>query len=502
MSETPIIEIRDGRKEFHGAVANEDINFRLMPAEVHSLLGENGAGKSTMTKIMAGVHQLTAGKLLLDGEEIAFRSPADALSKGIAMVYQENSLVPTMSVAQNIYLGDEKLFNGLRKLNIAAQQFLQSLNFHVNPTLYVSELGAAQRQMVEIARAVHHKARVIIFDEPTATLTPEEKHHFFSLVRRLKKSGVAIIFISHALEEALSISDSITVLRDGRIVDNGPCAEFDRGRIVKAMIGRDLSDSAYADLASREIKQRPPGDRTLSVENISMGVAVRNASFSVFSGQVTGVFGLIGSGRTEMMKVVAGIYKRDLFHGGNVMLEGRPIRYRVPGPAVEDGIVYVTEDRKSEGFFDTMTIGQNIQVGDTVANRSMWNVIDYRSARDLADHWIKRLNIRAISSDAKVIELSGGNQQKVVIAKALTKTPKLVIFDEPTRGVDVGAIREIHEFIQQLADEGIAVVVVSSYLPEILTLSDRILVARQGQIVEEFEARDASEEKIIFAAVH
>lgn len=502
MSETPIIEIRDGRKEFHGAVANEDINFRLMPSEVHSLLGENGAGKSTMTKIMAGVHLLTAGKLLLDGEEIAFRSPADALSKGIAMVYQENSLVPTMSVAQNIYLGDEKLFNGLRKLNIAAQQFLQSLNFHVNPTLYVSELGAAQRQMVEIARAVHHKARVIIFDEPTATLTPEEKHHFFSLVRRLKKSGVAIIFISHALEEALSISDSITVLRDGRIVDNGPCAEFDRGRIVKAMIGRDLSDSAYADLASREIKQRPPGDRTLSVENISMGVAVRNASFSVFSGQVTGVFGLIGSGRTEMMKVVAGIYKRDLFHGGNVMLEGRPIRYRVPGPAVEDGIVYVTEDRKSEGFFDTMTIGQNIQVGDTVANRSMWNVIDYRSARDLADHWIKRLNIRAISSDAKVIELSGGNQQKVVIAKALTKTPKLVIFDEPTRGVDVGAIREIHEFIQQLADEGIAVVVVSSYLPEILTLSDRILVARQGQIVEEFEARDASEEKIIFAAVH
>ncbi len=187
--------------------------------------------------------------------------------------------------------------------------------------------------MVEIARAVHHKARVIIFDEPTATLTPEEKHHFFSLVRRLKKSGVAIIFISHALEEALSISDSITVLRDGRIVDSGPCAEFDRGRIVKAMIGRDLSDSAYADLASREIKQRPPGDRTLSVENISMGVAVRNASFSVFSGQVTGVFGLIGSGRTEMMKVVAGIYKRDLFHGGNVMLEGRPIRYRVPGPA-------------------------------------------------------------------------------------------------------------------------------------------------------------------------
>jgi len=502
MSPTPIIEIRDGMKDFHGAIANEDIQFGLLPGEVHSLVGENGAGKSTLTKVIAGVHQLSSGQLFLNGEEIRFYSPADALSKGIAMVYQENSMVPTMSVAQNIYLGDEKMFNGLRKLNIAAQQFLQKLNFSVDPTQLVAELGAAKRQMVEIARAVQHNAQVIIFDEPTASLTPEEKNYFFGLLRRLKKAGVSIIFISHALEEALEISDTITVMRDGKIADTGPGADFDRGRLVRAMIGRDLSNSAYADMGTHEIKARTARARTLSVENVSMGVMVRNASFSVFAGQITGVFGLIGSGRTEMMKVVAGIFKRDLFHGGTVLLQDKPVRYRTPGPAVADGIIYVTEDRKSEGLFENMTIRQNIQVGDTLASRHVWNAVSFRRARELAQHWIKRLGIRAISSGARVVELSGGNQQKVVIAKALTKKPKVVIFDEPTRGVDVGAIHEIHEFIRELADEGIAVIVVSSYLPEILSLSDRILVARQGQIVEEFDAVEANEEKVMFAAVH
>ncbi len=502
MTDDVLIEIRDGMKEFHGAVANEDINFRLRRGEIHSLVGENGAGKSTLTKVIAGVHRLSAGQLLLDGKELILDSPADALARGLVMVFQENSMVPAMSVAQNIYLGDEKLFNGLRRLNIAAQQFLQKMNFTVNPTQNVAELGAAKRQMVEIARAVQHNARVIIFDEPTASLTPEEKHHFFGLLRRLQSEGVSIIFISHALEEALDISDTITVMRDGRIVDSGPASEFDRGRIVRGMIGRDLSQSAYADLKDRDIHARKPGARVLSVENISMGAMVRNASFSIFAGQITGVFGLIGSGRTEMMKIVAGIYKRNTFHGGNIVLDGKRVRYRVPSPAVNDGIIYVTEDRKSEGIFENMTIQQNIQVGDTVANSHAWNVVNVKAARELARYWTERLNIRAISPDAKVIELSGGNQQKLVIAKALTKKPRVVIFDEPTRGVDVGAIQEIHNFIEELADEGIAVVVVSSYLPEIMALSDRVLVARQGQIVEEFSARDATDEQVMFAAVH
>ncbi|XAT60646.1 ATP-binding cassette domain-containing protein [Rhodobacteraceae bacterium Araon29] len=498
----PIVEIRDGTKDFRGAIAIEDVNFKLMPGEVHSLLGENGAGKSTLTKVIAGVHVLSKGQLFVDGTEQHFANPGEGLDSGIAMVFQENSLVPTMTVAQNIFLGDESMFNGLRKLNIAAQQFLQSLNFHVDPTQLVSSLGAAQCQMIEIARAVHHKARVIIFDEPTATLTPEEKYHFFELMKRLRISGVSLVFISHALEEALDISDTITVLRDGRIVDNDECGKFDRGRIVQAMIGRDLSNSAYADVGGNSRIIRSGKEKIMSVENLSMGASVRNTSFSIFSGQITGVFGLIGSGRTEMMKVLAGVYKRDLFHGGNIVFEGREVRYRVPRQAVRDGIVYVTEDRKIEGFFENMTITQNIQLGHLVSKTELWNVIDYAEARKLSQYWFDKLNIRAISPDANVVELSGGNQQKVVIAKGLVQKPKVVIFDEPTRGVDVGAIKEIHRFIEQLAEDSIAVIMVSSYLPEILSMSDRILVARKGQIVEEFEGVGATEQEVMFAAVH
>lgn len=497
-----IIEIRGGSKEFHGVTANKNINFALRRGEVHALIGENGAGKSTLTKIMCGVYQLSQGTLHVDGKITQFATPADALKSGIAMVFQENSLVPGMTVSQNIYLGTEKTFNRLRELNIRAGRFLHSLNFQVEPNLLVSALGAAQKQMVEIARAVHHNARVIIFDEPTATLTPEEKHHFFGLVERLKLDGVTIVFISHALEEALMISDKITVLRDGEIIDSDTSINFDRERIVKAMIGRDLSESAYAENNKQKKTIRPAGKKTLEVQNISMGSMVRNSTFSVFSGQITGVFGLVGSGRTEMMKIISGVIKRDFFHGGNILLDGKYVRYRVPRSAVEDGIIYVTEDRKSEGFFENMTIQENINVGDMVANASLAKVINFSNAKKLAKLWIEKLNIKTSGNDSPVVELSGGNQQKVVIAKALTQKPKVVIFDEPTRGVDVGAISEIHDFIESLADEGITVIVISSYLPEILALSDRILVSRIGQIVEEFKAEDATNEKIIFAAVH
>tara|TARA_R110002020_G_scaffold316999_1_gene532649 strand:- start:15416 stop:16915 length:1500 start_codon:yes stop_codon:yes gene_type:complete len=498
---TPIIELRNATKDFRGIKAFQDVDFQLYPGEIHALLGENGAGKSTLTKVMAGVHMLSQGELLVDGEKLRLETPSAALSKGIAMVYQENSLVPSMTVAQNIYLGNERTFNRLRGIYIAAQQFLQSLSFHVDPTALVSSLGAAQKQMVEIARAVHHKARVIIFDEPTATLTPEEKRYFFQLVRKLKKDGVTIVFITHALEEALAISDRITILRDGRHVITDEVAAFERDSIIRHMVGRDLSGEIYGSGSGR--KARPAGRKILSVENLSMGTMVRNSSFSVYEGQVTGMFGLVGSGRTEMMKVVAGVVKRDFFHGGEVRLHGKPVRYRVPAPAVRDGIVYVTEERKQEGFFETMSIADNIHIGEVGAKRGGgFSIMSMDRAREVAAEWRDRLNIRAIDPDAKVIELSGGNQQKVVIAKSLIQKPKLVIFDEPTRGVDVGAIVEIHAFIKTLAEEGIGVVVISSYLPEILAISDRILIARQGKIVEEMEAATATEKTIMYAAVH
>jgi simple sugar transport system ATP-binding protein len=494
-----VVEFRKATKLYAGVPAIQDVDFALRRGEIHALVGENGAGKSTLTKAMSGVVTLTSGVMFVNGVEVAPKTPLEARQLGIAMVFQENSLVPSMTVAQNLFLGQEKFYNRLRGIYIAAQQFLQSLNFDVTPTTTVGLLGAAKKQMVEIARAVLHQAQVIIFDEPTASLTPEEKNYFFDLVRSLKKRGVSIVFISHAIEEALLLADRITVLRDGKHVVTDDAAAFDRARIVQAMVGRDLSNTLYG---TRKTEVRAAGERILTVHNLKMAPMVKNNSLSVFAGQVTGVFGLVGAGRTETFKIVAGVLKRDFFHGGEILLRGKPVRYRVPAPAVRAGIAYVTEDRKVEGFFETMSVARNIYLGILAKFPRGRFFLSSREAQRSGDNWISRLKVRAIGTRAKVVELSGGNQQKVVIAKSLAQEPDLIIFDEPTRGVDVGAIVEIHELINRLADEGKAVVVISSYLPEILALSDRILVSRQGKVVEEFSALEATEEKIMYAAIH
>lgn len=493
------LSLRKATKLYAGVPAIDGVDFDLRRGEIHALVGENGAGKSTLTKVMAGVVTLTSGTMTVDGADVAPKTPLEARNLGIAMVFQENSLVPTMTVAQNLFLGQEKFYNRLRGIYIAAQQFLQSLNFDVTPTATVSGLGAAKKQMVEIARAVLHRAKVIIFDEPTASLTPEEKKYFFDLVRDLKKRGVSIVFISHALEEALLLADRITVLRDGKHVVTDDVARFDRAAIVQAMVGRDLSNTLYG---ARKSSVRPAGARVLTVQNLKMAPMVKNNSLSVFAGQITGVFGLVGAGRTETFKIVAGVLKRDFFHGGEILLHDQPVRYRVPAPAVKAGIAYVTEDRKVEGFFETSSIARNIYLGLLSKFPRGRMMLSRRETDAVGRTWIEKLKVRAIGDHGKVVELSGGNQQKVVIAKSLVQEPDLIIFDEPTRGVDVGAIVEIHELINRLADEGKAVVVISSYLPEIMALSDRILVSRQGKVVEEFSALEATEEKIMYAAIH
>jgi len=500
-AEPPLLEMKGVSKHYRGVAALSNIDFDLRRGEVHAILGENGAGKSTLVKILAGAVTPTDGEIRIEGQRIQIASPSLARRHGIAMVYQETSLVPSMTVAQNLYLGDEKFFNRLRGTYIDAQQFLQSLNFPVDPTATVQSLGTAKRQMVEIARAVRLKAKVIIFDEPTATLTPEEKHHLFALIDRLRGDRVSIIFISHALEEALEISDRITILRDGAHVVTDKAKSFSRETIIRHMVGRSLTNELYGRAGARAAP-RPAGRKVLSVQNLSMQNFVRNTSFSVFAGQVTGVFGLVGSGRTETARIIAGVFKRDAFHGGDVRFADRSVRYRTPRSAVGDGVVYVTEDRKGDGFFETMSVADNIYLGQ-ISSAESRGLLASRSDRDtLAAKWTKTLNIRALSVDSRVIELSGGNQQKVVIAKALAQNPKLIIFDEPTRGVDVGAIAEIHQLIGALADDGLAVVVISSYLPEILGLSDRILVARQGRIVEELSPQEATSESVMFAAVY
>ncbi|ADU72841.1 sugar ABC transporter ATP-binding protein [Pantoea sp. At-9b] len=485
-------------KHYHGAQALDDVSFSLRAGEIHALLGENGAGKSTLSKIIAGVVTPEQGELRWEDRLIKFTSPADARQQGIAMVFQETSLIPSMTVAQNIWLGDEKTFNRLRGVYIAAQQFLQALNFPVDPTAQVATLGAAKRQMVEIARAVRLQARVIIFDEPTATLTPEEKQHFFALMRRLQQQGITLVFISHAIEEALQLADRITILRDGKHVITGDVRQFNRETIIAQMVGRPTA--GVATTAPRV--PRPAGEKILSVQDLSRGNVVRNNAFSLYRGQITGIFGLVGSGRTETARIIAGIDKRDFSRGGTIELNGQPVRYRVPRQAMKDGIVYVTEDRKSEGFFETSTIAENLYAGLLASEQHRSAFVSRRAQSALAELWRKRLNIRALNPQEPVVALSGGNQQKVVIGKSLVQQPQLIIFDEPTRGVDVGAIREIHQLINQLADDGLAVVVISSYLPEILALADRILVSRQGRIVEEFMADQADEKKIMYAAVH
>ena len=494
----PVLRIVNGSKVYGGVHAIEDVNFDLYPGEVHALVGENGAGKSTLCKAIAGAIRLTSGDYFVDGKPVDFEQPRDALSAGICMVYQETSLVPTMTAAQNIELGNEKLLTRFRTLNIQAQQLLQSLNFHVDPATPVALLGTAKKQMVEIARAIYNKARIIIFDEPTASLTPEEIVHFFHLVRDLRARGVSIIYISHALEESLQIADRITVLRDGRLVITAPARQLTRDALVQHMVGREVAQAVYGE-------RKPAGHRrekVLTVENVTMGMVVKNMSFSVYAGEVVGIAGLIGSGRTEIAKIIYGALKRNLVNGGTIRLRGKAIRYRVPRQAINDGIAYITEDRKANGFFETMVVDDNIYIGN-LATRRGWSFLLSRARRGkLANYWVERLKISALQRKAKIVELSGGNQQKVVLAKTLVQEPSIVILDEPTRGVDVGTIPHIHAEIRRLADEGKAVVVISSYLPEILAVADRILVARTGRIVAEFDAADATQDKILYAAVH
>jgi len=494
----PVLEIIAGSKIYGGVHAIEEVNFNLYPGEVHALVGENGAGKSTLCKAIAGAIHLTSGEYRIDGKLVHLEQPRDALKAGICMVYQETSLVPSMTAAQNIELGNEKLLTRFRTLNIQAQQLLQSLNFHVDPTTPVVLLGTAKKQMVEIARAIYNKARIIIFDEPTASLTPEEIVHFFHLVRDLRARGVSVIYISHALEESLQIADRITVLRDGKHVITAPAKQFTRESLVQHMVGREVAQAVYGGKNPHHLRR----EKVLTVENVTMGMTVKNMSFSVYAGEVVGIAGLIGSGRTEIAKVIYGALKRNLVNGGTIRLRGKPIRYRGPRQAINDGIAYITEDRKANGFFETMVVDDNVYLGKLATRKGFSFLLSRARRGKLANYWVDRLKIGALQRRAKIIELSGGNQQKVVLAKTLVQDPSIIIFDEPTRGVDVGTIPHIHAEIRRLADEGKAVVVISSYLPEVLAVSDRILVARTGRIVAEFDAAEATQDKLLYAAVH
>lgn len=495
----PVLSVEGAGKSYDGTWVLKDVDFVVHAGEVHALVGENGAGKSTLSKAIAGAIRLSAGTISLDGEPQNFKAPADALRRGIAIVYQETSLVPSLTVAQNVHLGREAAFFTPQSAAISAVQILQSIGFPVDPGAKVAALSAAQKQMVEIARALHWNARVVIFDEPTTTLTLEEKQHLFALFRQLRARDVAIIFISHALEEVLQNADTVTVLRNGRKVLHGATEKLTRPELVRSMVGHDVDP---AGIQRRKDEPGAKGDKVLSVENVTMGVAVKGMSLTLYKGEVAVLAGLVGAGRTEIARIIAGSLRRRFQRGGRIYLNGRPIRYRNPSQAVRDGIVYVTEDRRLEGFFETMSIEDNLYTGWLASHRQRDFLLSRNRSRELADDWMKRLAVRANSRATLVKHLSGGNQQKVVFARALLQNPQVVIFDEPTKGVDVGSAEDIHRAIRDLAADGVSVLVISSYLPEVFRLADRILVARLGRIVEELDPSSTTPEDIMFAATY
>lgn len=499
MTVSSFIKVQNATKTYGGFPAIDAVDFDLHPGEIHALVGENGAGKSTLCKVIAGVVTLDAGEISFEDAPFVLKSPQDAFDKGISMVFQETSLVPQLTVAQNMVLGRERLFNSARLLGNECRQLLRSLNFNIDPALKAGNLSAAQRQMVEIARAVYNESRIIILDEPTAALTPEETDHLFYLMSDLRKKGVAMIFISHALEEALTHADRITVLRNGKKITTGDASSFDRDSLIRHMVGQEIASEA----TSKPVNSEPNRVRkpVLRVENVRMGNMVNNMSFSVYPGEITGIAGLIGSGRSEIAKVIVGQIKRNI-GGGNIYLNDKEINYRLPAQAIQDGIAYVTEDRKVDGFFETMGVFDNVSLGWLAKWAKGKFFLSKNALRPKVKELQEKLSIRGIGEFQTVHKLSGGNQQKVVIAKTLIQTPELVIFDEPTRGVDVGAIAEIRDIIRKIAQSGAGVVVISSYLPEILDVSDRILVAKGGTIVAEFFRDEATAEKILHAAIH
>jgi ABC-type sugar transport system ATPase subunit len=494
---TDVIYLAGVSKRYGGTYAVQDVSFSVKPGEIHAVLGENGAGKSTLMKVISGAVKPDEGTILVDGIEHVFAQPSDASAAGIAMVYQESSLVESMTVAQNLFLGQEKAMNNLSHLNSQAREILESHNFHISPDAVVGSLGIAQKSMVEIARGIHRKARLVILDEPTASVTPEERLQLYLSMRRLKRDGLGIIFITHMLDEALSEADRITVLRDGVVQGTLERDEFDRDRVVRMMVGRDVAYTRHPAV------RQPDPTPVLEVEDLTLLPMVRNMSFSAYPGEIMGIYGLVGAGRSEVSHIISGLSKRRRLRGGIVRLNGREVRYRTPRQARRDGIVYVTEDRKRNGFFSHLSIAENIFLGDLSSARRLRAFVSGKSVARVGREYTARYQVKALNPErAKMEELSGGNQQKVVLAKSLTRKPLVAILDEPTRGVDVGAIAEIHALVRSLAEDGVAVIVISSYLPEIEALADRILVARQGSIAAEFNPSEVDEESLMFAAVH
>ena len=486
----PVVRLRGISKEFPGVKAVDGVNLEIRPGEVHALAGENGAGKSTLMKILSQVERPTEGEVEISGEKVAFHGPGHAQSLGVAMVYQEFALAPHLSVAENLFLGREPARAGFvnrRKEKEKARELLGRVGLEIEPGRLVSSLTVAEQQRLEIAKALAIEAKVLILDEPTATLAEKEIEGLFEVIQDLASRGIAILYISHRLDEIFRIANRVTVMRDGKVVDTVAASELDEEKLVRLMVGREVGNLYPKPEA--EI-----GEVVLRVSGISRGTVLQDCSFEVRSGEILGFAGLVGAGRTELARAVFGA---DPVDSGAVELEGEEVRIKDPQTAIEAGIGYLTEDRKGEGLALQLGVAENITLAHVPVRAGFLDLgAERRTARRRRDE----LNIRTPSIRRRVQVLSGGNQQKVVVAKWLETRAKVLFFDEPARGIDVGAKAEMFGLIGDLAKEGRAIVLISSYLPELLNMCDRILVMREGRVAGTISREEFSEERAIALA--
>lgn len=501
-----ILEMRNISKEFPGVRALDEVSFSVRRGEIHALVGENGAGKSTLMKVLSGVYPAGtySGDILVNGELVQFANIKDSEKKGVAVIYQELALVPLMDIAENIFLGNEKA-SPAGVINWAqsyaeAERLLEEVRLDVNPHTQIYKLGMGQQQLVEIAKALAKQCSLLILDEPTAALNEAESENLLNILRELKARGVSCVYISHKLEEVLSIADSITVLRDGKsIASHEQDAEdaWTQDRIISMMVGRTLSQRFPR-------KAHSPGEVVMSVRDwnvqhpdIPGRMKLKNINFDIRKGEILGIAGLMGAGRTELATSLFGAYEAKT--SGTILLEGRELRFRTPADAIAHGVAYLTEDRKSKG----LVLGMNILENSTLASldkMSLRGVLNKLEEIKRTNVYVKQLSVKTPSIEQLAQNLSGGNQQKVILGKWLMTEPKVLFLDEPTRGIDVGAKFEIYNIMNDLVDQGVAIVMISSELPEILGMSDRILVMHEGEFTADLSAEQVNQETIMYYA--
>lgn len=491
---TPVLEIHEISKRFDATQALDQVSLTLYPGQIHALLGENGAGKSTLIKIMTGIYQPDQGAMLLDGQPIQVKNSAQAQLHGIAAIYQEPMVFPDLNVAENIFIGHQQgrgTFVNWRKMYQDAEQILSSLGVHLDVRSQARGLTLAAQQTVEIAKALSLQTRVLIMDEPTASLSVHEVERLFKLARTLRDQGVAILFISHRLEEIFEIADQITILRDGKLISSAPVNEVTTESAIRDMVGREMGSFFVKDDSKRD-------DLLLSVRGLTKHGVFSDINFDIHHGEVLGFAGLVGSGRTDVALALFGIAPAD---EGEIVYDGQPITVHTPDQATRLGIAYVPEDRREFGLVMPMSIAANISLPMLKRYLNRLGIVDQRKEDVTAEKYRERFSIRADSVRLIANKLSGGNQQKVVLSKWLNTEPRLLILDEPTRGIDVGAKAEVHQIVNELAAQGLGILLISSDLPEVLAMSDRVLVMREGRQMGIFSREEANQETVMTAAM-